>query len=225
MTLRTNARIAGITFLGYIAAGLTSMAVYGRAAAGDGISERLASIAQHGSDMGVVVVLGLAQSFAALTLAVTLYAITRDQDRDLAMLGMISRVVEGVMGGLSVSSTLALQWLATAAGPDAPDITAGHALAAYLFRNEMALSATFFAAGSTFFAWLMLRGRMIPVSLAWLGVVASVLLVIALPLQLAGALRGLITQLIWLPMLLFEVPLALWLIVKGVAVPRPKQVV
>jgi hypothetical protein len=56
-----------------------------------------------------------------------------------------------------------------------------------------------------------------PVALAWLGVLASVLLVVGLPLQIASVLRGSITQLMYLPMLAFEVPLGVWLLVKGVA--------
>jgi len=61
---------------------------------------------------------------------------------------------------------------------------------------------------------------MIPAPLAWLGVAASVLLVVGLPLQLAGFLGGPVTSFIWLPMLAFEVPLALWLLVKGAAPAR-----
>ena len=60
MTLRTNARIAGFTFLFYIAAGISSMALAGRA---------------HVTD-----VLSLLTSFCALVLGVTLYAITREVD-------------------------------------------------------------------------------------------------------------------------------------------------
>lgn len=56
--------------------------------------------------------------------------------------------------------------------------------------------------------------------LAWLGVVASILVVVCLPLQLAGVLHGPITQLIWLPMAAFEIPLGLWLLIKGVAAVR-----
>ena len=88
----------------------------------------------------------------------------------------------------------------------------------------MAVTATFFAVGSTLFAYLLLRGRMIPIPLAWVGLVASVLLVIGLPLQAAGFLSGPITMIMWLPMLAFEVPLGLWLISKGVAkLPRAAQ--
>jgi hypothetical protein len=84
------------------------------------------------------------------------------------------------------------------------------------------IAATFFAVGSALFSYLFLRGRIIPVQLAWLGVVASVLLVVGLPLQLAGFLSGPITSLMWVPMALFEVPLALWLLIRGVATPAPR---
>jgi hypothetical protein len=217
MTRATNARIAGFTFLAYIAAGITSMVLFRRAASGEGVAAKLAGIAAHATDVGVLVLLGLVQCFSALVLGVTLYAITRDQDGDLAMLGLVCRVGEGVIAALSIPAMLALFWLATASGAGAPDTAATHALAAYLLRDDVALTATFFAVGSTAFAYLLLRGRMIPVPLAWLGVVASTALVVGLPLQLAGWVRGPITSVMWLPMLAFEVPLGLWLLTRGVA--------
>ncbi len=223
MTRTTNARIAGFTFLFYIAAGIASMVLFGRATSGEGIAAKLAGIARHATDVRVVVVLYLLQCFSALVLAVTLYAITREQDPDLAMLALICRVGEGVLGATGIPETLGLLWLATATGADAPDTGAAHALGEYLLRESVALTATFFAVGSTLFSWLLLRGRMIPIPLAWLGVVASVLLVVGLPLRLAGFLHGPVTFLMWLPMLAFEVPLALWLLIKGVAMPARTQ--
>ncbi|MEO8356940.1 MAG: DUF4386 family protein, partial [Chloroflexota bacterium] len=83
-------------------------------------------------------------------------------------------------------------------------------------------AAIFFAVGSTLFCWLLLRGRLIPVALAWLGMIASVLLGVILPLQLGGLFGGSmswassVTWLVWLPMLVFEVALAFWLMIKGV---------
>lgn len=217
MTRTTNARVAGFSFLIYIAAGLGSMALFARTAGGDDVAAKLASIARHPTEAGVVILLGMVMSFAALVLAVTLYAVTREQDKDLAMLGLVCRATEGVIVGLSVLTTTALRWLASATAADAPDSAAARVLGAYLLRDDMALTATFFAVGSALFAWLLLRGRMIPVPLAWLGVIASALLVGALPLQQAGFLSGPVTALLWLPMLVFEVPLGLWLIIKGVA--------
>ena len=217
MTLQTNARIAGFTFLFYIAVAFPSMVLLERATSGEGIAAKLASIAHHAADVRVAVVLSLLGCFSALVLAVTLYAITREVDADLAMLALTCRVAEGVISGISIPETLGLLWLATATGANAPDPEAAHALGAYLLRADMATTATFFAVGSTLFSYLFLRGRMIPVALAWLGLLASLLLVVGLPLQIAGVLRGSITQLMYLPMLAFEVPLGFWLLFKGVA--------
>ena len=82
----------------------------------------------------------------------------------------------------------------------------------------MLSSGTCFALGSTIYCYLFLRGRSIPRPLAWLGVVASALLLVVVPLQLAGFIDPSVSS-IWIPMLLFEVVLAVWLLVKGVAHP------
>jgi hypothetical protein len=200
---------------------MTGMILASRATSGEGTAAKLASIAQHASSVRVAVVLELLGCFSALVLAVTLYAITRDQDPDIAMLAMICRVAEGVIGGDALSRPLGRLWLATAAGPDAPDPASANALAALLFKLPAgwSVNAIFFAVGSLLFSSLLLRGRMIPVALAWVGVIASILAVVILPLELVGILRGPITQLVWLPMLVFEVSFALWLLIKGVAMP------
>ena len=175
MTRTTNARIAGFTFLFYIAVGISAMAGAFR-----GPAATLATYAQNAS---------------AVTLALTLFVITRVEQPVLAALGMIFRVAEGVLGkALDVIGI-------TLAQPTLVD-------------------AILFAIGSTFFCWLLLRGRMLPLVLAWTGVIASVILVVGLPLQLAGLLGGLLTMLMWMPMLAFEVPGGVWLLVKGVPPSR-----
>ena len=165
MTLRTNARIAGFTLVLYIVAGISQL-LSSRGPAND--------------------LLTTVTAFSALVLGVTLYAITREQDPDLAMMALACRVIEAVPGEGTI----------------------------------------FFAAGSLIFSWLLLRGRMIPAGLAWLGVIGSGLLVVILPVQRAGLLGGSLswasgmTWFIWLPTLVFELMLAAWLIVKGVAPAR-----
>lgn len=225
MTRNTNARIAGFTFLLYIAAGVLGMVVYGRATGGAGVAEKLASITQHPNGIGVVFVLGLVEACCAFVLAVTLYAITREQDADLAMLGLTFRVGEGLVGS-SLPTSLGLLWLATATGTGAPDATGKLALGALLFQAgawTTLTAAFFFAVGSTAFSWLLLQGRMVPIALARLGVAASVLLVVAVPLQGAGFLSGPPSSIIWGPMAVFEVLLAVWLLVRGVAPPAGRR--
>ena len=85
------------------------------------------------------------------------------------------------------------------------------------------LGAIFFAVGSLIFSYLLLRGRTVPVSITWLGVFASGLLAVVLPLQLAGFSTGPLTGYYqWLPALVFQVVLGLWLLIKGVATPATR---
>ena len=225
MTSRTNARIAGFSFVFYIAAGILSL-VLSRRSIGSGadMAAKLEAMAGHAGDERLAGMLGLLTVFAALVLGVSLWSITRDEDPDLAMIGLTCRVGEGVFGA-SIPTTLALLWLATTTGPNAPDTTSAHALAGLLTKLEslrVLISATLFAVGSTIFCWLFLRGRMIPVKLAWLGLLASLLLVAILPLQLVGFFRGPVYQVVWLPMAVFELILGPWLIIRGVRAPAPK---
>jgi hypothetical protein len=224
MTRTTNAKIAGVTFLVYIAAGIASMILFARATSGEGVAAQLATIARHATDVRLTILLSLLMNLSALVLGVTLYAITREQDRDLAMLALTCRLAEGI-SGMDVSGTLGLLWLAAGSDATALDAGAASTLGAFFLKmaRTMGAGATFFAVGSLLFSWLLLRGRMVPVAIAWLGVLASILLVVCLPLQLAGLLGGPMTSLMWLPMLLFEVPLGLWLIVKGVPAPASRQ--
>lgn len=129
--------------------------------------------------------------FLVPVLGVTLYAITRVQDADLALLGLARRIVEAVPGGEGVG-------------------------------------ALFFAVGSAIFSWLLLKGRMVPPVLARLGVFASLLLVASLLMRRAGLFAAAVnwsspaTWSPWLAMLVFEIALALWFLIEGVAAPAEK---
>ena len=226
MTRRTNARVAGFAFLVYIAVAFPAMVLSTRATAGSDAAAKLASVGQHLAEMRIIVILTLASAMCAIVLAVTLFAITRDEDEDLARLAMFCRLGEGIVGSFAVS-TLGLIWLATTNGGNAPDAAGKAALVSFFLKRDVwsyQTAAILFAIGSTIFAYLLLRGRTIPVALAWLGVIASALAVIELPLEMAGYVRGLITQLVWLPVAVFELTVALWLIVKGAAPPRREVV-
>src|SRR5690348_14701727 len=147
MTVRTTARTAGMTFLVYIAAGVTLMAV----------------------PVGPVprAFLSFVVAFSALTLGVTLWGITREEDPELALLAMACRVSEGIIGAMFLSSQYAVRAGGAASETARAFLRAAGAL-------NVTVTAMFFAVGSTLFACLLLRGRFVPSSLAWLGVVASV---------------------------------------------------
>lgn len=220
MTLKTNARLAGFAFLLYIAAGITSMALFARATSGaSGAVAKLASIAQHESLVRVTVLLTLVAFMCALVLGVTLYALTRSQDRELALLALCCRVTEGVVAATAAISSLQLLSVAKAStvGADTASAQAFGGLMLQQGGSTGNIAATCFVIGSTLFSYLFLRARSIPVPLAWLGVVASGLLLVLLPMELAGIYK--VSFLMWMPMLAFELTFAFWLIIKGVAAP------
>lgn len=225
MTRRTNARLAGFLFLFYIAVGLTSLALFSRAVGGaQDTAAKLASLAQHAPLVRGTVVLSLLIFLIAVSLGVTLYALTRDQDRDLALIGLCCRVTEGVLAAMSASGRLELLAIAEAStAATGPDAAATVALGGLMLQEGWtgSITAACFAIGSLLFSWLFLKARSIPVLLAWLGVIASLLLVVLLPAQSAGVI-GAVPMIAWMPMLLFEVVLAFWLLIKGAAEPATR---
>ena len=81
MTRRTNARIAGVAYLLYIAVAYPSMLLSDRATSGVGMAAKLANIALHATDLRIAALLSLIGCFCALALAVTLYARARRSSR------------------------------------------------------------------------------------------------------------------------------------------------
>ena len=224
---RTTAKVAGFMFLLYIATGIANLVLFGQATSGAvGTAAALASIAQHATTVRLTALLSLLTFVDAVVLAVALYALTRDQGPVLALLALCFRGTEGVIAALSAVQTLGLLSVATAStAAAAPDAAGANALGAWLLNDVggTLIAATCFALGSTLFAYLFLRARSIPAPLAWLGLLASILLVAALPLQIAGFIKGPVTDFMWIPMAVFEVVLALWLLIKGVAMPPTRQ--
>jgi hypothetical protein len=223
MAITTNARVAGITFLLYIVAGLSSMYIDGLIIRdAEDISTRLINIAASESLMRVQILLTLFSAACAIIIAVTVYGLTRDIDRELAIFAFVFRVAEGIV---IIMATLVVIATIVVAANVAEGSDNGHYLAmgTVLQKIEsvigMGVAALCFAAGSSFYCYLFLKGGSIPNWLAWLGFLGSLLLVILLPLQLADYTIGVLGSFMWIPMLVFELILAFWLIFKGIKKP------
>jgi len=229
MTPRSSARLAGILFLAYIATGLSQMALVSGAPDAATPAAVLAWYTGHSGLVKVNVLLTLLTAFEALFLGGALYALTRGVDEDLALLALLCRVAEGVVNAVAAlegTSRFALASAATGAGGEAQEaIRATAALLLESGRGTVVVSGTCFAAGSTLFAWLLLRGRLVPTVLAGLGVGASLLVLVLLPAQWLGLEGSWVTPVMWLPALVFEVGLAGWLIRRGVALPQSRPAV
>ena len=214
MTRTTNARIAGAAYLLYIAAAFPAMSIASRATKGATVAERLETVSRHVGAIQIEIILSLIAGLCAFALAISLYGFTRDEDPDIARLGMLCRFAEGLFAAPFIS--LSLLWLAGDGAGTLGDST--NALAAYVFKLSpwmVTFSAYLFALGSTAFCYLLLRGRMIPTWLAWTGVIGSVLLVFTLPLSFIGVVRKPFTDLAWIPIAVFEIVVSVWFLWTG----------
>jgi len=224
MTRSMNARLAGFGYLSYIGVGILNEVLMYRATSVEGTAAKLARIGEHSADVRLAIILKLAECFSAFVLAVALYGITRDEDNELAMLGLLCRFAEGVLIASLIPNSQGLLWLASVrAGVDVPDVATRNALGAFVLAPGAAVGAMFFAVGSAIFSYLLLRGRMIPISLAWWGLLSSALLVIGVPLQVAGFLTGPLAGYQWVPAIVFAPVFASWLLIKGVAAPGRRE--
>jgi len=218
---KRNGRIAGLTFLLYYATALGDMFLFAHASSGKGTAEKLASIAHNAAQVELTIVLSLLTVVYALILAVTLYALTRNVDSEIALMAFTCRVVEGVTNAVPAAARLGLLSIATAsATASSADAVSLHTQATLVLKISgwsTTVGATIFAVGSTLFAYLFLKGRSIPVLIAWLGVIGSLLVI---PIFLLSSMWPVSSTVVWLtsiPLIIFELALAFWLLIKGVS--------
>jgi hypothetical protein len=84
------------------------MALYSQAVADGAIVAKLANIGHHVLQMRLLFVCELIEAVCAIVLAVTLYSMTRDEDEELALLGLLFRFGEGLLiGAFACRSTFA----------------------------------------------------------------------------------------------------------------------
>src|SRR5919199_2042992 len=98
MTRNAYARIAGFTFLFYIAVGIATMLLSNAATNGADLAARLTRVAQHTTMLRAAILLNTLAAFSAFVLGTSLYAITRDENHEVATLGLLCRAGEGVLG-------------------------------------------------------------------------------------------------------------------------------
>ena len=216
MKLRTEAKMAGFAYLSYIGFTMSSSILYAKATAGDDVLQTLSTLTRMIWTARITVLLDLFQTVCAVVLAVTLYRLVKAVNPTLALLAMFFRLGEGLLGSLPLLSKLELMRLATTQTVGSTDTSS------YLsFGNEIlqrpddGFSQFCFVVGGFVFACLFLRGRLIPRWLAWIGVVTIGVQLVVVPLHIATIVPGSIVNLLWMPILLYELPLGIWLIVKG----------
>ena len=222
------ARWAGIAFLAAIATViLANYAINFRLIIPDNAADTARNILAHEGLFRLNLACNLVYAAILLGLSVALYRVLRPVNGGMALLAAACRLVLALMWCLTALNSLgALRHLSGTAYTSAFGAAQLQALA----RLELASSydayyvgLPFWGLASTFCAWLWLRSGYIPKWLAVSGLLASAWAVFCAFAFLAVPHFDRIVGASWfdLPLLMFELVLGLWLLVKGLdASPR-----
>jgi hypothetical protein len=164
-------------------------------------------------------VLELVNAAAVVGIAVMMFSIFARYSEVLARAYVAYRVVEAAVIAVAVISPLALiavsQEFAGAGSSDASGLEAlGVALVALRGHTAGLLIPVFFGLGAVIFYWLLYRSRIVPRFISVWGLI-SVALILAFNLAETFGITIDIALVLALPMILNEIFLGIWLIVRG----------
>ena len=216
-THRTTAIAVGVLILlGYLAYGPATAVIQSMLEAPDALSGLAADTLQ----LGIGAVLMLVNSVAVVAIGVLMYRVAKPHGEGIALAYVVTRIFESIVMAVGIVFLLLQVPLAREAAE------AGAAGAATLqVLSTLSSQANFYAyqvamvglgVGSVPFWYLVYRSRLIPRSLAGLGIAGYAVFATGAVLEILGVEAGLIMS---IPGGLFEVAVAIWLIVRGFSSP------
>lgn len=218
-TTKTRARVIGALFIGAAVFSILGLYLEGPALNNpDYILEGPTSENQ--------IVLGAYLELIAVATMVgtgiAFFPVFREYDESLALGYAGFRILEGILvviGAVSILTILALrQAYASGAALDAPALqTAGHLLRAIHDWTFMLGPNFMLGINTSMAAYLLYRTKLVPRTIATLGLVGAVCISIAAALNLFGLIGqfSIYGAILALPIFTYEMSLAVWLIVRG----------
>ena len=225
---RGYARLAGLMYLLVLVFDIAGMVVVSAVRGSGGFLDASHTIVAWEPLYRLGLLLGLAGSLCTIPLAVGLYVALRPIDGNLALMGLLFRMVEAATGAMGTSSAFAtLQIYLAANHPGGFEPNQLGTLVDFSPSGVASyVAAIFFCVGSAIFFSLFLTSAYIPRILAAWGVFASLVYLAAFVASLidtshSGTFLGIGS----VPILIAEACAGLWLLVRGVQthprVPRP----
>ncbi len=220
---RRAARLAGLMYLVTVAT--WGLAFYARSGLVDHAdpAATVANVVAHERLFRLSMVGDLVTGAGVAVLIVALWVLLSPVNKNIAFLAVIWRLVDPLLGVVTLSS-LSMLFLSSGAeylnALEASQLQAFAMLTVWLDGAGFIVSAIFLGLGSAAFSYLLFESRYVPRALAGFGVLASLLatvcglMTILFPAFATVAAAGL------LPILVYEIALGLWLLVKGVRI-RP----
>lgn len=219
------ARVAGFLYLFTNATAIVGFYARGQVYARGDAVQTAKNMAASERIFRIGIVSELITVAGVVMLVVALYAILKPINRNVALLAAFWRLLENVVLALiPLNAFIALSLLSGASYLRAVDTQHLQALALLFLRIHMAgfrIGFLFLGLGSAAFAYLWLKSRYIPRALAALGIFGSLVMAFAeLAIIAFPGLAAVVGMTYMAPMGIFELTLGVWLLVKGVGVPK-----
>jgi len=218
------ARTAGWIYLIAMALALyTQMYVPARISASHSVSAAAYNLSALGGIYRTAIVVDILVFVSDVVIGWVFYELLKGVDRELALLGAFLRVANAaILTTATLCGVVALRLVSGAEyleGIDSKELAGLAQLALGIRGAGMYAGFVFLGAGSTVFAVLLLKSRMVPPLLPAWGMFASSLLALgSLGTLLSPWFAANLSLPAMLPMGLYEVTLGLWFVVKGVQV-------
>ena len=227
-TQRRAARVAGFAYLGnYLTAVLGFVGTAALVGTGEFAQQARAIMASEHVYRAALT--SMALSWVILSLqAYALYLTLKPVHQHIARFAGILQGSQAVVGAVSIMFGFALLRVYTAVDP-AGIVPGGYpeafrAIINAAYESGFNVAMLFFAPASLLFFSLFYRSGYLPRPLAAIGVIGSILMIVA---TIAGMIQvpgtKIITIAAWVPMGIAEVGTALWLAIKGIRVPDQRS--
>jgi hypothetical protein len=218
------AKVAGWIYLIAMALSLfTQMYVSGKIDVPHNVSATAHNLSAFAGLYRTAIVVDILIFVSDVVIAWAFYELLKDVEKGLALLGAFLRVADAaILTAATLCGVVALRLVSGAEyleGMDSKELAGLARLAMGIRGAGLYAGFVFLGAGSTVFAFLLWKSRLVPRLLPAWGMLASPLLALgSLGTLLSPWFADNLSMLFMLPMFFFEVPLGLWFVVKGVKV-------
>lgn len=205
-----------LILLGYLAYGSATAVIASMLEAPDALT----TVAANTTQLGIGAILMLVNSLAVVAIGVLMYRVAKPHGEGIALGYVGTRIFESIVLAVGIVFLLLQIPLAgqaaeaSAAGAASLEILSNLASQANFFAYQIAMIGL--GVGSVPFWYLIYRARLVPRSLAALGIVGYAIFAGGAVLGVVGVEAGLILS---IPGGLFEVAVAIWLIARGFSSP------
>lgn len=212
-SFRRSAIAVGLLLLGAFATYGGGTALVNSVLAADDVASQLAA---NEMTLRIGAILMLTDVFFVAVIGVLLYNVGRGFSERIAVGYLSTRLIEAI--GLAVGVVFVLLPVSLA-GQEVGDVATLTAVAQQGNAIAYRIAMMALGLGSLPFWYLAYRVRLVPPALAMFGVAAYAIFFLGYALDILGFDVGLLAA---IPGGIFEVAVALWLIVKGFSIPDPR---